>query len=202
MKQQAGAGRDRWLDRWLPLIAERNAAPDGVRQDILELGCGEGIDSATLAMAGHIVYGIDLSAQAVEKATARVPAARFRCQDIRAPFPLLQCRVVIASLSLHYFTWPETLEIAARIRETLAPEGILLCRLNSVNDVHYGATGHAEIEKNYYRVDGAPKRFFDEADVNRMFSSGWRCLHLQETISHRYDHPKNAWEAVLERTRH
>lgn len=185
---------DRWLDRWLPLVAER---ADGL--PILELGSGGGRDSATIVAAGHRVVGVELSPSAVDKARAAVPTATFHCQDIRLPFPVEKAGVIVASLSLHYFPWAETEALVTRIAATLIPRGVLLCRLNSTNDHHFGASGHPEIDRHYYRVDGAPKRFFDEADVDRLFARGWRVLHKQEGVIDRYDHPKSAWETVLER---
>lgn len=187
--------RDPWLQRWLPLIAQRAAGAT-----ILEIGCGSGQDSAMLAAAAHALVGIDLSGRAIAGAKARVPGAQFHCQDLRAPFPVQPggAGAVVASLSLHYFPWPETLALAQRIRETLRPGGVLLCRLNSTNDHHYGASGHPEIEPHYFMVEGEPKRFFDRADVERMFAAGWRFLALEETTFNRYEHPKTAWEAVLE----
>ncbi len=129
-----------------------------------------------------------------------MPSATFHCQDLRAPFPLApgSAGAVVASLSLHYFPWPETLALAARIRDALRPGGVLLCRLNSTNDHNFGASGHPEIEPRYYQVDGEPKRFFDRADVERMFATGWRMLSIEEMTIHRYALPKVAWEAVLE----
>jgi SAM-dependent methyltransferase len=186
---------DRWLERWMPLVAARGAS-----RSILELGCGSGIDTATLAVAGHHVVAVDLSPDAIAQARARVPSCEFHCQDVRAPFPVAAhaVSVIVASLSLHYFPWDETLALVRRIRDALAPGGVLLCRLNSTNDRHHGAQGHPPIERNYYLVDGEPKRFFDRADVGTLFATGWRVLHLEENIIDRYLHPKAAWEVVVE----
>ena len=186
--------RDPWLARWLTLIGERAGG-----LPVLELGCGGGRDSAVLVAAGLHVVGVDLSAEAVERARECVPSAEFHCQDIRAPFPLAQASVVVASLSLHYFPWPETEALVERIRQLLVPSGILLCRLNSTNDHHFGASGHPRIDDDYYLVDGAPKRFFDRAAVDRLFSPGWRMLSVEERTIDRYDLPKSAWEVVLEK---
>jgi SAM-dependent methyltransferase len=187
--------KDPWLARWLKLIGERAAG-----LSVLELGCGGGRDSAVLAAAGHRVVGVDLSAEAVERARQRVPSAEFHCQDISAPFPLARAGVVVASLSLHYFPWPETEALVERIRHLLVPSGILLCRLNSTNDHHFGASGHPRIDDDYYLVDGEPKRFFDRAAIDRLFSPGWRMQSVEERTIDRYDLPKAAWEVVLEKT--
>jgi SAM-dependent methyltransferase len=198
MTAAPGANTDPWLQRWLPLLAER-AGTDPV----LELGCGTGRDSAVLAGAGLRVVGIELSTESVAAARARVPhGAEFLCSDFRAPFPMADGNVgaVLASLSLHYFAWDETLALARRIHDVLHPGGVLLCRLNSVNDFHHGASGPPpDGEDSFYLVDGVPKRFFDRAAVERLFADGWRMLHLEELTVERYEQPKVLWEAVLER---
>jgi SAM-dependent methyltransferase len=185
---------DRWLDRWLSLIGERTAG-----LPILELGCGGGRDSEILAAAGHRVVGIDLSSAAIANARERAPTAAFQCQDVRGAFPVERAGVVLASLSLHYYPWNETVALVERIRRTLVPNGLLLCRLNSTNDHHHGTSGHPAIDANYYLVDGEPKRFFDRAAVDRLFATGWRVLSQEEGVIARYDHPKSVWEVVLEK---
>jgi hypothetical protein len=77
---------------------------------------------------------------------------------------------------------------------------VLLCRLNSTNDFHYGASGHPQIAENYYSVNGEPKRFFDRETVIALFSSGWQILAVEEKIISKYLHPKSVWEIVLERS--
>jgi SAM-dependent methyltransferase len=186
---------DRWLDHWLALIGERAAG-----LPILELGCGGGRDSAVLAAAGHRVVGIDRSDSAIAAARARVPSAEFHCQDVGAAFPVERVGVILASLSLHYFPWDETVALVDRIRRVLEPHGLLVCRLNSTNDQHFGASGHPAIDENFYLVDGAPKRFFDRAAIDRLFAEGWRVLHKKEGVIARYDHPKSVWEVILERS--
>ncbi|MDP2334194.1 MAG: class I SAM-dependent methyltransferase [Reyranella sp.] len=187
---------DPWLKRWLPLVAARTGG-----QPVLELGCGGGRDTAALVEAGHHVVAVELLAEAVARAKMRVPSAEFHCQDIRAPFPVGDgdTGVVLASLSLNYFSWPETIVLVERIRQVLQPDGVLLCRFNSTNDHHFGASGHPPIAENYYLVDGEPKRFFDRAAVDRLFASGWSTLGIEERMIDRYDHPKAVWEVVLAR---
>ena len=185
---------DPWLARWLKLIGERAGG-----SPVLELGCGGGRDTEVLAAAGHRVIAVDLSPESVAKARTRVPQAEFHCQDIRAPFPVDAAGVVVASLSLHYFPWPETEALVGRIRSVLSPAGVLLCRLNSTNDHHFGASGHPQVDENFYLVDGEPKHFFDRAAVDRLFSSGWRMFGAEERTIDRYERPKSAWEVVLEK---
>jgi SAM-dependent methyltransferase len=184
-----------WLERWLPLIRER--ARD---RPVLELGCGSGRDTALLAVAGCKVIALDLSLGALATARARVPVAEFHCQDIRAPFPsgARNLGVVLASLSMHYFEWNETQRLVRRIAETLDPGGILVCRVNAVDDHSYGASGHPEIEPNYFSVDGQAKRFFDEAALDQLFAD-WTILSREHHMIDRYAAMKAVWETIVER---
>lgn len=184
---------DPWLDRWLPLLVKKAA-----NLPVLELGCGSGDDSAVLAAHGFSVIGLDLREGALAEARARVPRAKFLQQDLRAPFPVGPGSVgaVLASLCLHYFPWAETETVVARIHAALRPGGVLLCRLNSTHDVHHGATGFPAIDDNYYRVDGHPKRFFDQSSVRRLFAEGWHRIAEEALITHKYEMPKHVWEVV------
>lgn len=185
---------DPWLVRWLPRIGEKVAG-----LPILELGCGDGRDTEILGRAGHRVVGLDLSPSAVANAAARVPSGKFHCQDIRAPFPIPATNVVLGSLSLHYFPWTDTVEVVGRIRDVLRPRGLLLVRVNSTEDHHFGATGHAEIAPSYYLVDGHPKRFFDRAAITELFADGWSVLDVRHEVVHRYGPPKALWEVAVEK---
>ena len=180
---------DRWLDRHMSALARRS---------VFEIGCGGGRDTRVLANGGCAVIAIDSSAASIERARAVAPAAEFRCQDLRAPWPASVVRIdaVVASLSLHYFTWAETVAIVARIATALRTGGLLLCRLNSTNDVHYGARGHPAIERNYFSVDGQPKRFFDRAAIDALFGAGWNLRDVEERTVMRYTYPKVLWEIV------
>jgi SAM-dependent methyltransferase len=185
---------DDWLDPWLPeLTARAGGLP------VLEIGCGSGDDTETLAAAGLRVVAFDLSPGAVAAAQARVPGARITCQDVRDPFPLGPgaAGAVVASLSLHYFAWGETLALARRIHAVLRPGGLLLCRLNSTEDTHFGAHGHRAIEDNFFDVNGEPKRFFDAAAIDRLFATGWRRLSTRHAVSGKYGLPKSLWEVAL-----
>ncbi len=187
---------DPWLERWLPLVAARAGA-----DPVFEIGCGCGDDTAVLAGAGLSVVAFDLSRVAVTAARVRVPSATIECRDVRDPFPesIRGIGVVVASLSLHYFPWAETQALVWRIRSALRPGGALLCRLNSTEDRNFGACGHAEIEPDYFLVDGQPKRFFDRDAVCSLFADGWERLSLEHFVTRKYVAEKALWEAVLER---
>lgn len=188
---------DPWLERWLPTLVQRCGATP-----VLELGCGSGADTATLVAAGLPVLALELDPAAAARARQRVPAAQVRVQDLREPFPpeARALGVVLASLSLHYFSWAETQAIVARIRAALHPGGLLLCRLNSTQDLNFGAASTDLIEPGLLRVDGRPKRFFDAAAVEALFGSGWRRLSMEHLGSLKYGPAKALWELAAERT--
>ena len=54
----------------------------GRPHSILELGCGEGHQTEWFARLGAKPYGVDVSAQAIERARRRVPAASFAATDV------------------------------------------------------------------------------------------------------------------------
>jgi SAM-dependent methyltransferase len=189
---------DRWLERWLALLQWH-----GRGSRVLELGCGIGSDAWRLSEAGHDVIALDACPATVARARERAPNVRFVCQDMRAPFPVdaRSVAVVVASLSLHFFPWAETLSLIARIRECLIESGIVLCRVNSVADVHYGAVGHPRIAEDFYMVDGQPKRFFNRETALRLFSCGWSVLSAEEfTIEREGRAPKVLWEMVARKS--
>jgi SAM-dependent methyltransferase len=187
---------DPWLDLWIPKFPECSAiAP------VLEIGCGTGADTSTLVRAGLSVVAFDVSAASVATTRVRVPQARVYCQDIRAPFPLREgeAGAVVASLTLHYFPWQETVDILRRVREVLPIGGLFFCRLNSTQDQNFGAVGHPAIEPNYYLVAGQPKRFFDEESVDALFASGWQVVSKEHQTTQKYLRKKALWEIVARR---
>ncbi len=188
--------RDPWLDRWLPLIRDRSG-----NSAILEIGCGHGDDTSTLLATKLRVHAFDISPIAVGIAKLRAPSVKIECRDIREPLPVQPGNfgVIVASLSLHYFPWLETQAIVERIRSSLRQNGILLCRLNSTEDHNFGASGHPEIEPNFYQVNGEPKRFFDQNQVESLFAVGWNTLSLEHFRTKKYVEQKALWEIIIER---
>lgn len=187
---------DPWLNRWLPLLLERAS-----NRPILEIGCGSGEDTETLLAAGARVIAFDVSYDAVVRARHRAPAARILCQDVRQPFPHEEDALgaIVASLSLHYFPWIETINLVTRIQHTLRPNGLFICRLNSTQDHNYGASGHPQIDQDYYLVNGEPKRFFSSTAVDKLFERGWTVLSQEHMVTGKYAQPKALWEVVVER---
>ena len=169
---------------------------------VLELGCGTGADTAVLLDAGLHVIGIDASSEALSRAALAAPGATYLAQDLREPWPVnpRSTGVVLASLSLHYFSWAETTALFERIKQALSPGGLFLCRLNSTEDVHFGATGHPELEPNFYLVGDQPKRFFDRAAIESVVGHPWQVISLTHYSTGKYGKPKALWELACTRS--
>jgi len=186
--------KDPWLDKWLPTLKQRSA--NGF---ILELGCGWGWDTLELLNAGCNVIAADLSTENLSAAKSTSPHADILQLDHSQPLPFADhsIDIILASLSLHYFTWTVTLQIASELKRILKADGILLARFNSTEDVNYGAGFGLEIEPNLYQVETRTKRFFDEASVRTMLQ-GWDIQFIEENVIHRYEKPKSVWEVLAQ----
>ena len=133
-----------WLEPWVARVSNKS---------VLELGAGDGIDSAYLRRYCHTLVATDLMPNQELEIT-------YLDHGKPLPFDYNSFDVVVASLSLHYFKWSHTAEIVKEIRRVLHSGGLLLCRVNSVNDDHYGASGFPELELGLYNVNEQQKRFF------------------------------------------
>jgi len=184
---------DPWLDKWLEVIKQISA-----NGHVLELGCGSGWDTIDLLSAGCNVIATDLSTKNLAECVKSVPKAKLvqLNHSMSLPFANASMDVIIASLTLHYFTWIVTMQIASELKRCLKAEGILLARFNSTHDYNYGASPTtSEIEPNFHLVGTSTKRFFDESSV-RTFLQGWDIQFLEENIIHRYEKSKSVWEVM------
>jgi SAM-dependent methyltransferase len=183
---------DPWLEKWLPLIQEKSA-----RGHVLELGCGKGWDTVDLLSAGCKVIATDISSENLAECAKSVSGAKLIHMDIGKPLPFVNhsLPVILASLSLHYFSWDVTLQIASELRRCIKKGGLLLARFNSTNDYQFGADSTLELEPHFYQVGTGTKRFFDETSV-RLFLHGWDIQFLEENVIHRYQKPKYVWETM------
>ncbi len=183
---------DPWLEKWLALIREKSAGGA-----VLELGCGLGWDTLELLAAGCHVIATDLSAERLAVTAKSTRGAQLVQMDSGKPFPFAAhtLPVILASLSLHYFSWDITLQIVSELRRSIQNGGLLLARFNSTNDFQFGAGSALEIEPNFYQVGTLTKRFFDKTSV-RLLLQGWDIRFLEENVIYRYEKPKWVWEVM------
>jgi SAM-dependent methyltransferase len=145
---------------WLGQFAE--ILQPGAR--VLEPGCGLGHDAGELTRSGCHVTAMDLDTSRVRQVSPEMAESRV-VGDVagRLPFRSASFGVVVASLSLHYFTHRTTEHSIEDIARVLRPGGWLLCRVNAVGDVNFGYDNGDEVEPSVFRqADGRLKRFFDE----------------------------------------
>ncbi len=183
---------DPWLEKWLALIQQKSQGGP-----VLELGCGHGWDTADLLSAGCCVIATDISAENLTECAQSVREAKLVQMDNGEPLPFANhsLPVILASLSLHYFSWNVTLQIASELKRCIRNKGLLLARFNSINDHNFGASSDVEIEPNFYQVGERTKRFFDESSV-RLLLQGWEIQFLEENVIYRYQKPKYVWEVI------
>lgn len=181
-----------WLESYKQLLGSSAGLP------MMDLGCGCGVDTAYLRLQGCTTVSCDYSAEALRRLSELVPSANTVCFDMLdgLPFPSSAFSVVVANLSLHYFSWHDTQRIVTDISRVLADDGCLLCRVNSVADTENGAGQGTRIEENYYNVGGKPKRFFDDEQLGKLFR-GWELLVCDERRMIRAGKTKVFWEVVV-----
>ena len=164
---------------------------------ILDLGCGRGRDTHHLVQFGQVIAA-DLDLGGLKQCTMSVPTCYPVRLDITAPLPFSDNTFdfVLASLSLHYFSWRDTEKVMQELIRCLSPQGRGIIRLNSTKDLNYGANSTSVISNNYFNVGKKKKRFFDEQDVLRLVKD----LHVEnvrELEIDRYNHTKVVWEILL-----
>ncbi|MDO3411247.1 class I SAM-dependent methyltransferase [Saccharibacillus sp. CPCC 101409] len=184
---------DGWLERYEPLL-DRNAGP------ILDLGCGLGHNARTLHAAGYPVIACDLSETALERLRREQPELPVLRMDMAAGLPFADgsLQAAVADLSLHYFDEKTTFGIVRGIRRALREDGLLLCRLNAVEELKRAPDPSPTDEPYLYESEGILRRFFDREQIERFFPiAEWEPLHVQEYESDRYGRVKRLWEVGL-----
>ncbi len=171
-----------WLEHWSESLKNKV---------VLELGCGSGIDTRIISQLASEVVACDLAPPTTIEGALRVLKMDHSEQ---LPFDNNSFDVVVASLCLHYFTWSTTHSIVNEISRVLKNSGVLICRVNSEDDINYGAKGNPEIESGLYSVNGQTKRFFAESDVYNLFSTPWKLGDLEKKSIDRYENEKVVWE--------
>ncbi|NOU96939.1 methyltransferase domain-containing protein [Paenibacillus sp. LMG 31456] len=186
---------DDWLDKHSARLEASRNVP------VIDLGCGVGCDTLYLSERGYPVISCDLSEEALQRVQQYVPDAVTMQVNLleKLPFESNSAMTVIADLSLHYFSWSDTQAVLEELQRVLLPNGSLLCRLNSVHDVDFGAGQGIELEPNYYEHEGRRKRYFNEHQIDQLFRK-WHIVYKQEATMTRYRLPKQLWEiAVINR---
>ncbi len=183
---------DGWFDDFIDYIKLGN-------DPIIDLGCGSGNNAYKLNSLGKKVIACDYVEEALTLIKEHVPNIVTKCFDMRDGLPFNDnfTDIIIADLSLHYFSEIATKKIVDEIDRVLKPNGLLLLRINSTNDVDNGSEDGIEIEKHYRRSDtGGYKRFFDRKDIDCFFGR-FEFLYInEEPMSERYEKNKILWKII------
>lgn len=186
--------QDDWLLPWHERLRLMHTA--------LDVGCGDGFETARLADWGLQVTATDIAEQALARSRNRTPAARHLLADVRSMPELADAGfdLVIAHLSLHYFDRAGTLATFAELARVMKSGSLLLACVNADDDVNYGAPVDAAASWELSVVDGVPKQFFSEAKLREALGSGlYEIESLNKRSTLRYGAPKSLWELAARR---
>ena len=84
------------------------------------------------------------------------------------------------------------------IKRILTPNGYLIARVNSVEDINHGAGQGKKLEENFYYVEGYNKRFFTIQDAVKFFSIIGD-TKVKEADMLRYSKPKKVFEILVQK---
>lgn len=180
-----------WLDRFSKVI-------ENSRMPIIDLGCGLGYDTKYLLSKYKKVIACDISEEVIDyiRKNFNVEDAKaFNMLD-RLPFQDNSADLIIADLSLHYFTHDDTFYVLKEIKRVLTNKGYLIFRVNSINDINHKPENKNKIEKNLFLTDdNRLKRFFSKEDVEYFFKD-FDIEYIKEESLAKYRHEKYVYTCL------
>ena len=185
---------DDWLDEFKDII-------DNVSSEIIDLGCGvTGNNTLYLLEKGKRVLSCDFAEEAL-KVVDQIEGSKTLLFDMLDEFPFEDnyTDLIIADLSLHYFSDKDTKRIIKEIKRVLKTNGYLFFRVNSINSTEYKeiiSKGILEKEKHFFFYNNMDKRFFDEEDI-RLFFKDFKFILLREENMARWCPDKIIWKGVV-----
>jgi SAM-dependent methyltransferase len=188
-----------WLDRYSDIFRELKTPLS------LDLGCGRGFDTRFLIGRGLTTISADFSLGALYSTRKTVSSANLLQLDLREriPFQDKTFGLIVANLSLHYFSALVTSQIIQDLHRIMANDGWLIARVNSTSDHGFQSVKdkvRMRIEEDYYLYRGIPRRYFRESSIQQFFSNGWKIHNIEEKNLLRYEKPKAQWEFTAQRT--
>jgi len=186
-------------DPWIFLHTSPFALKGNER--ILDLGCGRGYDSQYLEKLGKKIITADYSGGALTRSRRLLNnpcPVQFDMRD-GFPFTKLSFKLIVANLSLHYFSKILTEKIIHEMGVLIMDEGCLVARVNSKKDhgfISASTNYESVIEEDFFIYQGIPRRFFDKDSLEELFANGWEILFLEEKKIDRYEKPKVLWEII------
>ncbi len=187
---------DTWLDNYQDILKANK------EETILDLGCGTGANALYLSEKGYNVLAVDFSIEALTNVQNNIKNIKTQYLNMLEPFslPNESFSLIIADLSLQYFSDEKTKEIMQEIKRILKPNGILLARVARVDDYNFGAGSGEMLEKNYYYAYGYAKRFFASSDILNYFGIIGKVEYRKTQMvrdEEEYQKPKNLYEVKV-----
>ncbi len=169
----------------------------------LDLGCGIGADTLYLIERGYKVISVDYSKEAINNILSNIKGSEAKILDMNEKFTFENnsFNLIIADISLHYFNEEKTKNIMNEIKRILNKNGILICRVSSINDKYYGAGSGTEIEKRFYDHGSYAQRYFNEDDLNKFFSIIGKFTFVEKAMTRKeayYSKPKMLYQVRVE----
>lgn len=177
LKYEMGFGRNKgllsFLDRTIPLLSPGS--------QILDAGCGTGKPvAASLAAAGHLVTGIDLSHAMISLSRQAIPTGRFHVADMRAFVPPggglqgQQFDAVFNILSLFVLSREDIEGLMAKWSGWLKPGGLLCICTIAAEDMDPETRG-GKYDPDGLCARGIRAEFMSRDNEYTLFTrAGWR----------------------------
>jgi len=183
--------------RDLAAASLRNQLLDLSNKDVLEIGCGTGLNTKYLAENSRSVTALDFSAGMLERARANVAAAnaRFVEQDIRLVWAVADSSVdfIVCTLVLEHIE--DLRHIFDEARRVLRPGGEFL--LYELHPFRQLTGGQAQFKDSADSTVLIPAFLHNVSDyVNTAVEAGFGIVRLEE-LSDENDRSKNALPRLL-----
>jgi len=170
--------KDAWDDlykaqprQWKGPVRNETPFPFAKGDKILDVGCGNGKTSTSLIESGHSVVGIDISEAAVkicrELYGDKMGAVCASADSL--PFEDDNFDGIVMFHVLEHLTGDERKAAVKEARRVLKTNGKIFVRAFSTDDMR-SDKGERMDERTVIRGNGIMYRYFDENEVNRMFS--------------------------------
>lgn len=166
----------------------RLAQQENIVGDVLDIGCGSGENALMLAQRGHMVWGIDLSQQAILAAREKAQQRRLEVTFVVGNALELEVlgegfHTVIDSGLFHTFNDRERKKYLRGLAHVMFPGSrfFLLC----YSDQEPGEHGPRRISRR---------------ELEKTFQEDWKIHRIEACLFETRTHAAQAWLATIERT--
>jgi len=168
----------------------KEIAPEG---RVLDIGCGEGRNALWLAERGFEVTAVDKNESILNALREKFSESdkhlkiEFKNQDIKEfKSPSDYYNVILAFNSLMFLKKSEFLETISKIKNYLAPEGLIFLSLFTKDDPSFSAFSKSqkpvETDTFFNEKTGGYWQFMEKGELLKIFSDFETLLHEEEII--------------------